>query len=72
VPTANQGFPLSDGAWIALTTAFYADRTRQIYEDRIDPDERVDVAWELTVIGEEIIPQPAIDWLMSQPACMAQ
>lgn len=72
VPTANQVFPLSDGAWIALTTAFYADRTGQIYEDRIYPDEVVDVAWELTIIMEEIIPQPAIDWLMSQPACMPQ
>lgn len=71
-PTGNSVFQLSDGAWIAVTTNFFADRTGQIYEDRIDPDERVDVAWELTVIGEEIIPQPAIDWLMSQPACMAQ
>jgi len=72
VPTANAGFFLNDGAMIALTTAFYADRTGQIYDDRIDPDERVDVAWELTVIVDEIIPQPAIDWLMSQPACMPQ
>lgn len=72
VPTGNEVFPLSDGAWIALTTVFYADRTGQIYDDRIDPDKRVDAAWQLTIIKEEIIPQPAIDWLMSQPACMAQ
>lgn len=72
VPTANQGFILSDGAMIILTTAVYADRTGQTYGDRIDPDEVVDVAWKLTIIMEEIIPQPAIDWLMSQPACAGQ
>ena len=72
VPTGNAVFQLSDGAWIALTNVFFADRTGQIYDGRIEPDERVDVAWELTVIMDEIIPQPAIDWLMSQPACLAQ
>jgi C-terminal processing protease CtpA/Prc len=72
VSTGNSVFQLSDGAWIAVTTTFSADRTGQIYEGRIDPDERVDAAWELTIIEDEIIPQPAIDWLMSQPACTAQ
>lgn len=72
VSTGNTVFQLSDGAWIAVTTNFSADRTGQIYKDRIDPDEVVDVAWKLTVIMDEIIPQPAIDWLMSQPACAAQ
>lgn len=69
VPTGNEGFTLSDGAVIALTVAVFADRTGQTYEDRIYPDELVDVAWKLTIIMDEIIPQPAIDWLMSQPAC---
>lgn len=72
VPTGNRGFPLSDGAMIALTTVFFADRTGQVYGDRIYPDELVDEARKYTMIMDEAIPQPAIDWLMSQPECIAQ
>lgn len=69
--TANSGFPLPDGALIVLTTAVFADRTGQAYGDRIDPDELVDDVRKFTFLMEEAIPQPAIDWLMSQPACSA-
>lgn len=69
VPTGNATFILSDGAAIAVTVGVFADRTGQTYEDRIDPDEWVDEAWNLTIIMDEIVPQPAIDWLLSQPAC---
>jgi C-terminal processing protease CtpA/Prc len=72
VPTGNSGFTLSDGAVIALTTSVFADRTGQTYDDRIYPDELVDEVEKLTIIMDEIIPQPAIDWLMSQPACALQ
>lgn len=72
VPTGNAGFTLSDGALIALTVAVFADRTGQTYDDRIYPDELVDEAQKLTIIMDEIIPQPAIDWLLSQPACAAR
>jgi carboxyl-terminal processing protease len=67
--TANQGFPLSDGAVMVLTTSVEADRTGQIYRDRIYPDEVVDDVKQFTFLMDEAIPQPAIDWLMSQPAC---
>ena len=67
--TGNQGFPLSDGAVIVLTTSVYADRTGQTYGDRIYPDELVDDVRKFTFLKDEAIPQPAIDWLMSQPAC---
>jgi carboxyl-terminal processing protease len=67
--TANQGFALSDGAVIILTGAVDADRTGQTYGDRIYPDETVDDVRQFTFLMEEAIPQPAIDWLMSQPAC---
>jgi len=69
VPTGNDGFTLRDGAVIVLTVAVFADRTGQTYEDRIYPDEWVDEVQKLTIIMDEIIPQPAIDWLLSQPAC---
>jgi hypothetical protein len=70
--TSNESFPLSDGALMILTTAVLADRTGQAYGDRIIPDEVVDEARKYTVILEEAIPQPAVDWLMAQPACAAQ
>jgi C-terminal processing protease CtpA/Prc len=70
--TANQFYPLSDGAGINLANAVGADRTGQVYRDRIDPDEVVDDLRQFTVIMEEAIPQPAIDWLMSQSACSEQ
>ncbi len=70
--TSNSGFVLSDEAWIILTTAVDADRTGQMYGDRIYPDELVDDVQKFTFIMEEAIPQPAIDWLLSQPACSAQ
>ena len=67
--TANTVFPLSDGAWIVLTVAVYADRTGQTYGDRIYPDELVDEVQNYTFIMDEALPQPAIDWLLRQPAC---
>jgi C-terminal processing protease CtpA/Prc len=70
--TANSAFPLPDGALIVLTTAVFADRTGQTYGDRIYPDELVDDVRKFTFLMDEAIPQPAIDWLMSHPACLAQ
>lgn len=70
--TGNAGFPMSDDAVIYLTVGVDADRTGQVYGDRIYPDELVDDVRKFTYIMGEAIPQPAIDWLMSQPACMVQ
>jgi hypothetical protein len=41
-----------------------------MYADRIYPNEMVDDVRKFTFIIDEAIPQPAIDWLMSQPACL--
>jgi carboxyl-terminal processing protease len=70
--TANSGFPLLDGALIVLTTAVLAARTGQTYGDRIYPDELVDDVRKFTFLMDEATPQPAIAWLMSQPACSAE
>jgi len=67
--TGNLGFPLSDGAVIVLTIVVDADRTGQTYGNRIYPDEIVEDVRKFTMLMDEAIPQPAIDWLMSQPAC---
>ena len=67
--TANQSYPLSDGAMINLTVSVFADRTGRTYGDRIYPDQLVEDVDQFTFLLGEAIPQPAIDWLMSQPAC---
>jgi carboxyl-terminal processing protease len=70
--TGNTAFVLSDGAAINITGAVDADRTGQTYGDRIYPDEIMDDVRQFTFLMDEPIPQPAIDWLMTQPACMVQ
>lgn len=70
--TGNAPFRLSDDAVIFLTVAVDADRTGQVYGDRIYPDELVDDVRKFTFIMDEAIPQPAIDWLLSQPECTGQ
>ena len=42
--TANETFPLPDGAMILLTTAIEVDRTGKRYGDKVDPDERHEAA----------------------------
>jgi hypothetical protein len=42
LPTANEGFELSDGAEINLTIAISADRTGQYYDSAVVPDVGVD------------------------------
>lgn len=69
--TGNSGFPLSDGAMIILTAVNLADRIGQTYGSNIKPDELVGVKNGATIMDENI-PQPAIDWLLVQPACAAQ
>jgi hypothetical protein len=61
--TANQGFPLSDGAMIILASAVEADRTGKIYGQSIIPDVQV------ASINYGAIPDEALQWLGSQPAC---
>jgi C-terminal processing protease CtpA/Prc len=67
--TGNSAFVLSDGAAVNITTAVAADRTGQVYGQEIQPDVKVDNIRQFTVLDGEVIPQPAIDWLLSQPAC---
>jgi carboxyl-terminal processing protease len=71
VPTVNDSKVLADGALLVLTTAVTADRTGAIYEDGIEPDQRIaevhppgaDEAPDLTL-------QAAEEWLRAQPGCL--
>lgn len=59
--TANQVFPLADGAGIAVTTALMADRSGKPHGGKIAPEEHV--------AGDEAAQAAARRWLESQPAC---
>ena len=56
VPTSNQGFRLSDGGVLLLTTALDADRMRRIYNEPLVPDE--------ITSDEESAPR-AVAWIYS-------
>lgn len=53
--TANQGFPLSDGATLYLTVSYMADRSKKIYGGRVVPNEVIQTNAETL--------QRAIDWI---------
>ena len=55
VPTANRGFPLTDGATLVLTTALDADRTMVVYNSPLPPDE--------TIADPSAVAARAIDWI---------
>jgi C-terminal processing protease CtpA/Prc len=57
--TSNQGYVLSDGALIFLTTAIEVDRTGQEYGGSIVPD--------VATLNPE---QDAVSWLLEQPSCI--
>lgn len=65
--SANQAYPLPDGAMILLTTAIDADRTGRRYGDKIEPDERIensgtDTAGDVTLLA-------ATKWLKESSRC---
>jgi hypothetical protein len=53
--TTTAGFLLSDGATLALTTGFMADRNLVKYGRPVMPDE--------VIIGSDQVTQGAIEWL---------
>jgi len=61
--TANDTFPLPDGAMILLTTAVDADRSGRRYGDKIAPDELVDAA------PTELVISTAVQWLLQSSGC---
>jgi hypothetical protein len=68
VSTANGTFLLSDGAALILTVSTMADRTGQLYGEKVIPDQLVDGPR----TGDPETDQPlaaSMDWLREQPAC---
>jgi carboxyl-terminal processing protease len=63
LPTANRGKTLRDGAQLFLTVAYGADRTGQIYEGPIMPDQLVTSDWTLFQTEQDPVLLSAIAWL---------
>lgn len=61
--TANDRFVLSDGAWMFLTVATFADRTGQLYGGKITPDTEL--------VRNDTFPSEVKDWFLKQPSCSA-
>lgn len=64
--TANETFPLPDGAAILLTTAIEVDRTGHHFGEKIDPDQRVD--GDSTEAGDAVA-DVARRWLHQSSGC---
>jgi C-terminal processing protease CtpA/Prc len=72
--SANQTFPLSDGAQLFLTTALLADRTGRAYGGSLVPDVPVATAPEAPGRGRNVASRDAalaaaLGWLATEPEC---
>jgi carboxyl-terminal processing protease len=69
--TGNRSHILDDGAILAVAATYYADRTGQVYNGSIRPDE---IIFDLRSQGigdpdmDPVMPA-AVDWLLNQEAC---
>jgi C-terminal processing protease CtpA/Prc len=63
--TANETFPLADGAMMLLTTAIEADRTGKRYGDKVDPDQPHEAAG---TNGDPAMAAATV-WLKTSTAC---
>jgi carboxyl-terminal processing protease len=68
VPTANDGFFLSDGSLLLLTVAVDVDRNGNMYESPIAPDEPTDAAIGNRPRGEAAL-ATATEWLRTTDSC---
>jgi carboxyl-terminal processing protease len=66
--TVPAGYFLEDGAFFAFSSAYFADHTGEIFRDSFLPDVRIP-AHEPGMLRDRSVPDKAIEWLLSQPAC---
>ena len=71
LPSAIEGYLLPDNALLGLTIAFFIDRNQQLYNGPIKPDHLIRARTN-PIFTNDLVPQPAIDWLLEQPACQGQ
>jgi len=61
---------LSDGAWLGVSGAFSVDRTGQVYDGPITPNEIIVINWSLFGEDNDPVILAARDWLLDQPDCL--
>jgi hypothetical protein len=66
--TANQNFPLPDGAMLLLCTSVEADRTGRLYPDGLDPDVTIPTPESRPPEDGDAVIEAAEDWLLSAVA----
>lgn len=66
--TANEGFTLSDGAMMLITTAKFVDRNGRIYGGKIQPEQFV-ASTSAVELERDPVVAAAIDWLRTQIEC---
>lgn len=67
--TANEGFPLEDGANLVLTTSVEADRTGKFYLDGIEPDVELPEEKHITASGTvDPMTKAAAGWIKTSAA----
>lgn len=71
-PAAPDAEKLSDGAQLFISVAPFADRTGQIYDDVILPDQPMEINWIQLGIDQDPVLNAATEWLRNQPACANQ
>jgi len=64
--TANEGFPLSDGAMLYLSTTVEEDRDNHMYPDGIEPDLVLPQPTAQPAEDADPVLQAAERWLLSQ------
>jgi C-terminal processing protease CtpA/Prc len=60
---------LSDGSFLGVSAANATDRTGQVYDGPIIPDEVVSTDWTLFGSDHDPVILAAREWLLSQPDC---
>jgi C-terminal processing protease CtpA/Prc len=60
---------LSDGGHISLAAAYAFDRTGQVYDRPIPPDETVEMDWPAFGTRQDRVLATGLDWLRAQPGC---
>ena len=67
--TANVGYNLFDGSFLALAVAAMTDRTGTTYPSGIDPDELVSIDWTQFATEGDPVLAAATNWLTQQSGC---
>lgn len=71
VASSNEGFLLSDGVNLVVTTSMMADRNGRIYPDGVHPDQPVAHGEGDPADPDDAVVEAAKTWLAAQPGCAA-